>query len=1161
MKKLFQLSALLCCLLMVWGCPNEPDTPDVPEDPNDRTYEMEAVSSVEYPEISAEGGEFTIKFKTDADASIIQPSSDVPWITVSTKTKAVKTLQVFINVLSNTGVDSRHGTVTIKAGKSSLKFTVSQKGVDPKIDIAITEYNVEAEGGNVTVNVDSNVSYKVAIDVDWIKQEGSAFKVEANDSEEERSGKVTFSYGELSKSVTIKQAGKEHVVPPYITVSKTAVSVPAAGESVTIEVESNVEYKTTIGAGWVTGAVPTFVVAANPETKERSTTITFSYEGISQVVTITQAAKPEDPYINVDSPAVNVPAAGETFEIGVTSNVQYNVSVDKTWVSVNGKSVTVQENKEYTERTATITFSYGGKTYATVTITQAAAIEPDVLEYVGNDPTFYVSADGDNITVKIRTNVNYGTPAISANWITQTKAKTMREDEMAFAVAANDGDAREGTITFSYADLKCVVTVKQAEKVNIEEPYITVVTTTYNIPAAGGNATLDVTSNVAYNTETGADWVTVEGTHMSVAENTAYEPRETTVTFSYENISKSITVKQAAAIEPDELEFVGDQPTFTVPWEGGEISFKIRTNGQYTTSIGASWITIPQTRASREEDLTFMVAANDGDARNTQITVTLNDITLTVIVAQEAYVPPTPPEQPYLTLNPASLDVPASGGAFVVNVSTNCEYEVINGATWVTEEAVEGGYKFTVSENTDTKPRTTDIFFASDELGGEDVKLVVTQAAAEEQGDPFDVGPDLSVNGTANSYVVIRAGDYSFDASVMGNGPDGFLWDDTRAVDAFLWPKGADKTTISKNGKPSKAFVLWDEGGVVTNVQYNSSTKRITFTATGNKGAALIGLYDKYADEATKEADNAFWSWLIWCTDSPQRYTLVDLMYNEYVILDRNVGATSANPADGKATYGYFFQFGRPNPLRAYIGICRDMQSCQTEMKEALSHPTYVYLGGDKTNEWYNQGKSSLATVTADLWGDPRHIYATVGEDARDHHPQISTPYELKKTIYDPCPPGWMVAPERTWEMAGLLKELPYNIRFTDDGAFIPTENGDTFFPFAGFITLLQSDEIAYGDRSKLGYEGFKGYKDVLPPEAIGGGHSCHEYRTQASVYTSATGHISVYGTDSDQWWLFGGKFFFLSPDSSDWEGCTGTCRGTIRQKAFPVRCAKEFKK
>ena len=891
MKKLFPLVALLC-MFVLQGCPQS--TPE----------ESDVLTPIktEYT-IGAAGGELSLTFKSNLNW---EAKSDASWLTVTTPTKSVTTETVKVVAAENKSTESRKANVTIKAGTLSATIVVTQEGMTPSIVINGSTYPVGEEGGSVTVDVTSNVDYDVEISVNWITREGNTFNVEPNDSESERIGAITFSYGDISKTVSIKQSGK--TPDPYLDIAPTSKNVAAAGETFTVNVSTNQGTATgTSSASWVTVNGTSVTVAANPTTDARTATVTFAAGSLSKTLTINQEAKPDTP------------------------------------------------------------------------------VDDNVLEN-GGQSTFTVAAAGGDIEVIVRSNVEYKS-TINCDWISSTKATTVREDKLTFHVAANEGAARTATIDFTYEGL----------------------------------------------------------------------------------------------------------------------------------------------------------------------------MTVTVTVNQEAYVPPV--EDPVLEINPSEVQVVAAGETLTVTVNANFEYTAECDDDWVTINTENGSCIITVAENPKPTTRTTMVQFSSEGLME---FLTIAQAATEIEEDPFDVGPNLSVNGTANCYVVTKAGNYTFDASVMGNGPEGYLWDESQGDNFSLWPKSAPKTIIA-NGveKPGKALVIWNEGSVVnkSSVKYNADTKTISFTATGNKGAALIGLFESGTSQAYVEDSQAIWSWLIWCTDTPKEVRHFDFDDNEYVLLDRNIGATSANPADGKATYGYYFQFGRPNPLRAYVGIAAAFQNCEVEMKPALTHPAYVFNAGTHTLEWYNTGRGRINNVTADLWGNPRHLLASVGEEPKiDHHPASPQLSELKKTIYDPCPPGYIVPPERTWEQVGPYEDDLYTFRYTDEGVIVATENGDSFYPYAGFISALQSGEAGFANN--LGWFGFKGYRDVLVPEG-NPGNMCQDTRTVAGVYTSCTGNYSVWefidGLTINSH-MFGGRFFFFSPDGTlgeDYYKLSGTVISWIRQKALPVRCMR----
>ena len=81
-----------------------------------------------------------------------------------------------------------------------------------------------------------------------------------------------------------------------------------------------------------------------------------------------------------------------------------------------------------------------------------------------------------------------------------------------------------------------------------------------------------------------------------------------------------------------------------------------------------------------------------------------------------------------------------------------------------------------------------------------------------------------------------------------------------------------------------------------------------------------------------------------------------------------------------------------------------------------------------------------------------------------DHLYQASMD-ELRKTIYDPCPPGYMVPPEWAWE------SITMDDCYADDkGLYVTEQNGVSFYPFAGFGD--QGDEYG-GDNGWYGYPGY----------------------------------------------------------------------------------------
>lgn len=146
---------------------------------------------------------------------------------------------------------------------------------------------------------------------------------------------------------------------------------------------------------------------------------------------------------------------------------------------------------------------------------------------------------------------------------------------------------------------------------------------------------------------------------------------------------------------------------------------------------------------------------------------------------------------------------------------------------------------------------------------------------------------DLSLQGTANCYIVSKAGSYCFDSNL---------------------PNGA------------KAELIWqDNEGIISNVEL-SSDGYVGFDATAIRGNALLAVRDA--------SGTIIGSWHIWATDTPQAQTYSD----GTKALDRNLGAMSSTDA------GLFYQWGRPTPFFAAP------QTAKAEnLSDAISKPEYFF--------------------------------------------------------------------------------------------------------------------------------------------------------------------------------------------------------------------------
>ncbi|WP_419522549.1 DUF4906 domain-containing protein [Alistipes finegoldii] len=290
----------------------------------------------------------------------------------------------------------------------------------------------------------------------------------------------------------------------------------------------------------------------------------------------------------------------------------------------------------------------------------------------------------------------------------------------------------------------------------------------------------------------------------------------------------------------------------------------------------------------------------------------------------------------------------------------------------------------------------------------------------------------LDTNGTANCYIAPKKlTRYSFDATVMGKGD----WSTN------IQPKKLSGTT---------AKVIWEtelHDGYGDVISYAFYEKGRIYFATGSKyGNALIGLFDA--------SGTCIWSWHIWAVDyDPEEHA--EIYSSGATFMDRNLGAMS----EGLTQRGLYYQWGRKDPfiypenatsattpkttynlegypfeVRGNIGSDYTTLLPGYTIDWATAHPTTVMVRPFKKTGCID---SWLLVTNPNLWGN-----ATSGSIASA---------KSKKSIYDPCPPGWKVPDRAAWDTSAF-KCCDYKLQYGMNMYYNSSNAKTAFYTYNGYL-------------------------------------------------------------------------------------------------------------
>ena len=316
---------------------------------NDQNKAPEIALDASEVNFKTEGGSTAVTF-TSSDAWTAETINNRAdgWCSVSPTSGSAGNAKITITATANDTTDDRTATVVIKSGTTKKTISVSQKQKDA-LTVTSSKLEVSADGGEIEIEVKANIDFSVEIEESaksWVTHRSTRamktstliMEIDENDDTEKRKANITIKSGTLTETVTIYQDG----FTPSIVLTQNEYTIPSAGETIAVEIKSNVDVTIEIpnDVDWIsentTRATSTntyyFDIAPNEEYDVRKAEIKVinKENNLSEPISINQSQKDA---IVIANDSYEVKGIGGDIEIEVGHNVEFDVTIDGEWIT------------------------------------------------------------------------------------------------------------------------------------------------------------------------------------------------------------------------------------------------------------------------------------------------------------------------------------------------------------------------------------------------------------------------------------------------------------------------------------------------------------------------------------------------------------------------------------------------------------------------------------------------------------------------------------------------------------------------------------------------------------------------------------------------------------------------------------------------------------
>ncbi|MCM1150429.1 MAG: hypothetical protein NC209_04995 [Alistipes sp.] len=283
----------------------------------------------------------------------------------------------------------------------------------------------------------------------------------------------------------------------------------------------------------------------------------------------------------------------------------------------------------------------------------------------------------------------------------------------------------------------------------------------------------------------------------------------------------------------------------------------------------------------------------------------------------------------------------------------------------------------------------------------------------------------------ANSYLVAgKETCYLFDAMHKGDGRSALA---TERV-SVIWQSAAGLVQYLQLVDGKASFYIGADSDDDTRIK---------------EGNALVGAYDA--------GGNLLWSWHIWVSDYDPDSAGGSVELNGHTMMTRNLGARADSDASEDeilASYGLYYQWGRKEPFIGPLSY------------DAANGSSAALYDRSGSRIYLTVAAADAETGTMEYAVRNPLTYLTVSEKDADWLQETSAVRwsEDAKTLYDPCPYGWRVAP------AAALRGLTIADDLHAEGADYASKYGWTLTDGSGSSLFMGAGRRSWRDASVQNY-------------------------------------------------------------------------------------------